>query len=174
MLKWVVARLTILTEAGTQTSHDLTEETMTLGRSPENAIRIDDPSVSGRHAELLLVGGTCYLKDLDSTNGTQVNGESIVAVELRAGDRIQCGNAEASFESDLSEPASSPPEFRERGSQLADVSARPTGFASASPFPDRKREKDRAGRIILAVAAAACLIFLGSMIALYQMRAPRF
>ena len=147
---------------------------MTLGRSPENAIRIDDPSVSGRHAELILVGGTCYLKDLDSTNGTQVNGESITAVELRAGDRIQCGNAEACFESDVSGPASSPPEFQERGSRLADFSARPAGFASASPFPHRKREKDRAGRVILAVAAAALLLFLASMIALYQMRPPRF
>jgi pSer/pThr/pTyr-binding forkhead associated (FHA) protein len=45
-------------------------------------IQIDDPSVSGRHAQLSLIDDRYQLKDLDSTNGTRVNSESITDVFL--------------------------------------------------------------------------------------------
>src|SRR2546430_15684215 len=69
-------KLTIRTEAGESISHDLVEETYTIGRSTDNSIRLDDTSVSGRHAELAVVAESCYLKALGSTNGTLVNGQS--------------------------------------------------------------------------------------------------
>src|SRR4051794_23917906 len=91
-------KLTIRLASGESVSHDLVEETQTIGRAPENSIRFDDTSVSGRHAELVVVGGNCYLKDVGSTNGTVVNGQPIKEVQLRAGDRIRFGKVEACYE----------------------------------------------------------------------------
>src|SRR2546421_2664256 len=106
-------KLTIRTETGQSISHDLVEETYTIGRSPENSIQLDDTSVSGRHAELAVVAENCYLKDLGSTNGTLVNGQSVSGVQLRAGDRIRFGKVEASFELEVTSPAQPLPELAE-------------------------------------------------------------
>src|SRR5438132_4986443 len=83
------------------TAHELAEELITIGRAPENAIVIDDPSVSSRHAQLELAGETYRLKDLDSTNGTKVNGVPITETVLRFEDRIRFGKIEARFEPDV-------------------------------------------------------------------------
>jgi pSer/pThr/pTyr-binding forkhead associated (FHA) protein len=68
-----------------KTTHELAEERITIGRAPDNTIQIDDPSVSGRHAQLLLIGQRYQLKDLDSTNGTRVNGEAVTEFFFRLG-----------------------------------------------------------------------------------------
>ncbi|MGI8891261.1 MAG: FHA domain-containing protein [Chthoniobacterales bacterium] len=67
-----------------------------MGRGPENLLQISDPSVSGRHAQLLLAdGGQDQLQDLGSTNGIRVNGEPAREALLRAGDRLRFGKVEA-------------------------------------------------------------------------------
>ena len=169
---WVVPKLTIRSESGEQISHDLVDETATIGRAPENSILLEDVSVSGRHAELTLVGANWHLKDLNSTNGTLVNGQPVTDVLLRAGDRIRFGKVEACYE--CAEPGSVQPlpQLEEVAAQPAELSARPVDFANASPFPNRKKEKDPARKAILVVAAIAFLAFLGSMIAVFMMRAP--
>ena len=84
-------KLVIRSETGELISHDLVEETYTIGRAPENSIRLEDNSVSGRHAELAVVAENCYLKDLGSTNGTVVNGKAITEVQLRADKSVTYG-----------------------------------------------------------------------------------
>ncbi len=166
-------RLTIRSDSGEQTSHDLVDETVTIGRSPENSIRLEDASVSGRHAELMLAGESCYLKDLNSTNGTVVNGEPVMSAQLRAGDRIRFGKVEACYECDVASAAQPLPRLEEVEARPAELSARPADFANASPFPNRKKEKDPTRTAIFAAAAVAFLAFLASMIALFIMRAPK-
>jgi pSer/pThr/pTyr-binding forkhead associated (FHA) protein len=165
-------RVTIRSDSGEQTSHDLVDETVTIGRSPENSIRLEDVSVSGRHAALMLVGENCYLKDLNSTNGTRVNGQPVTSVLLRAGDRIRFGKVEACYECEVAGAAQPLPRLEEAEARPAELSARPADFANASPFPNRKKEKDPTRTAILAAAAVAFLVFLGSMIAVFMMRAP--
>ena len=165
-------KLTIRSETGESISHDLAEETYTVGRSPENMIRLEDVSVSGRHAELLLVAENCFLKDLDSTNGTLVNGQAVTDVQLRAGDRIRFGKVEACFECEVAGGAQPLPHPEEVEARPAEMSARPADFANASPFPSRKKAKDPARRAILAAGALAFVAFLASMIALLLMRPP--
>ena len=165
-------RVTIRSDSGEQTSHDLVDETVTIGRSPENSIRLEDVSVSGRHAALMLVGENCYLKDLNSTNGTLVNGQPVTSVLLRAGDRIRFGKVEACYECEVAGAAQPLPRLEEAEARPAELSARPADFANASPFPNRKKEKDPTRTAILAAAAVAFLAFLGSMIAVFMMRAP--
>jgi pSer/pThr/pTyr-binding forkhead associated (FHA) protein len=72
--------------------HELTDELVTIGRAPDNTIVLYDPSVSGHHAELELSGDTYRLKDLDSTNGTRVNGIPTTETLLRFDDRIRFGS----------------------------------------------------------------------------------
>ena len=68
-----------------------------VGRHPMNDLRFDldkDPDVSSKHAEIRVVGDTVTLKDLESTNGTYVNGQRVVgARELSVGDVVAFGDA---------------------------------------------------------------------------------
>jgi pSer/pThr/pTyr-binding forkhead associated (FHA) protein len=167
-------KLTICSETGEATSHDLVEERYTIGRGPENAIRLEDNSVSGRHAELVVGAENCFLKDLGSTNGTLVNGQPVTETQLRPGDRIQFGKVEASFECEVVSASQPLPLLPETEARPAESSARPADFANASPFQGRKAKKDPARTAVFAVAAVALLAFLASMIALALMAAPTF
>src|SRR6187551_3210898 len=70
-------------------THELIDEAITIGRGPDNTIVVNDPSISTHHAQLLLEGDTYRLKDLDSTNGTRVNGKPVTETVLRFDDRIR-------------------------------------------------------------------------------------
>jgi len=157
----------------TRTTHELTEPEISLGRAPDNMIQIDDSSVSGRHAQLLLVGERYQLKDLDSTNGTRVNHETITETFLRFGDRIRFGKVEARYESDATGEAQPLPEADEIEERPSETSEKPADFANASPFPHRKKEKDRVATAILVAAAVAILAFLLSIVSLVQISGPK-
>jgi len=68
-----------------------------IGRAPLNHIVIDDPVVSAQHAMLMRVGDTYWLKDLDSTNGTHINGVLVPDAKLKDGDTIRFGSVAAVF-----------------------------------------------------------------------------
>lgn len=167
-----MSKLILLPGGSKQVTHELTEEFVTIGRAPDNVIQIDDPSVSGRHAQLHQVGEICILQDLDSTNGTRVNDEVVTSVALRVGDRIRFGKVEACFERETAEQTPPLTALTEIATRPADVSIRPADFANASPFPKRKNEKDPVRTALFAAAALAILALLGSLFALAQMRAP--
>lgn len=67
------------------------EGTLTIGRSPDNTIVLNAPDVSRRHARLERTGGHLRLYDLNSTNGTRVNGETVHISDLQPGDEIRLG-----------------------------------------------------------------------------------
>ena len=154
-------------------THELTEERITIGRAPDNTLQIDDPSVSGRHAQLLLIDERYQLKDLGSTNGTRVNSELVTDIFLQFGDRIRFGKVEARFESDATGQTQPLPVAAEIEARPAETSEKPADFANASPFPHRQKEKDKMATVILAVAALAMLAFLISMLALLQIHPPQ-
>ena len=78
-----------------------------IGRSPSNQIVIDHPTVSPQHAALLRAGDSYSLKDLNSTNGTQINGEFVTDAELKEGDTIRFGSVIAVFAGAYRKPCSS-------------------------------------------------------------------
>lgn len=69
----------------------LTKDRMTLGRRPYNDIVIDNLAVSGEHAVLLIAGNEVSLEDLNSTNGTYVNGKAVKKHLLQNGDVVEVG-----------------------------------------------------------------------------------
>ena len=76
----------------------LDKEVMTIGRKEDNDIRIENLAVSGHHAKLLTIFDDSFLEDLDSTNGTQVNGHNIKKHPLKNGDVIVIGKHELRYE----------------------------------------------------------------------------
>jgi pSer/pThr/pTyr-binding forkhead associated (FHA) protein len=75
----------------------LTKERTTLGRRPYNDIVIDNLAVSGEHAAMQMTGNDVLLEDLNSTNGTYVNGKSVKKQPLRNGDTIEVGKYKIKF-----------------------------------------------------------------------------
>ncbi len=165
-------KLVLTTEAQGKVAYEFTEDLVTIGRAPDNMIVIDDPSVSSRHAQLELTGEIYRVKDLESTNGTRVNGIPVTETALRFDDRIRFGKIEARFEPDIrgSQPL---PVLEEIEAKPAEMSAAPVDFSNASPFPRRAKNRDPVRTAIFGVAAVAILTFLGSMIAVLLMHSPR-
>ncbi|MDR7153125.1 pSer/pThr/pTyr-binding forkhead associated (FHA) protein [Hydrogenophaga palleronii] len=78
----------------------LTKDRTTLGRRPYNDIVIDNLAVSGEHAVMQMSGADVFLEDLNSTNGTYVNGKAIKKQQLQNGDTIEIGKYKIKFASD--------------------------------------------------------------------------
>src|SRR5712691_8141288 len=68
-----------------------------LGRSAENDIEIDHPSISRKHCRLQLEGGTWKVMNAESRNGVRVNGEPYATIGLRHGDIVEIGHLRFAF-----------------------------------------------------------------------------
>ena len=68
-------------------------EPVVIGRDPGCRVRVPDPLVSRRHAELSYAGGRWVLRDLGSSNGTFVDGQQVQTVPIGAGARVRLGGA---------------------------------------------------------------------------------
>ena len=77
--------------------YPVTSRRVVLGRSRECDIRVPDANVSRRHAELRQEGATYWIVDLDSTNGTEVNGRRVDRSKVMDGDRIRIGGTDVVF-----------------------------------------------------------------------------
>src|SRR5262245_32611298 len=84
---------------GTYRVHELTGDLTMIGRAPLNHIVIENPVVSAQHAMVLKIGDSYQLKDLNSTNGTQINGMFVsdTDTDLKDGDEIRFGTVRAVF-----------------------------------------------------------------------------
>jgi pSer/pThr/pTyr-binding forkhead associated (FHA) protein len=75
----------------------LTKDRTTLGRRPYNDVVIDNLAVSGEHAVLQMAGSEVSIEDLNSTNGTYVNGKAVKKQLLQDGDTIEVGKYSIKF-----------------------------------------------------------------------------
>ena len=91
-----MARLILSLDGQVMAEYNMNKERYTIGRLPDNDIRIDNPAVSGHHSLIINILNDSFLEDLNSTNGTYVNGTRIGNrdVPLRDGDRIRVGTVE--------------------------------------------------------------------------------
>lgn len=86
-----MGKLIIHEADGSTVDIPLDKPRLTIGRHPENDICFDDMAVSGRHAIVHCDGQEALVEDLDSTNGTLVNGRAISRATLMPGDTIAIG-----------------------------------------------------------------------------------
>ena len=104
---------------------------VTIGREEGNSLRLNDERVSRFHAKVQLDGDDYILTDLESTNGTRVNGTAIQIRRLRVGDRVGVGRSLLLFGSNE--------EIAARMASMAGVSQSPAPFAGSS---DLERTED--------------------------------
>ena len=128
-----------------------------VGRGDHADLKIDDPSVSSTHAELVRRGGAIHVKDLGSTNGTFVNSSRISAeTELHDGDLVKFG--EAAFE--LIDGALTEPEPEIERTQITSPSGPTASPDPSSPEPEapsRQRNPVMAGALAALVVAGIVL-----------------
>ncbi len=75
----------------------LSSGTVTIGRQPDNVLRIDNPAVSGYHAKVFSENGHYVLEDAESFNGTYINSHRITKVVLKNGDKALIGKHTIEF-----------------------------------------------------------------------------
>ena len=83
--------------------YELDQEITTIGRKPTNDIHIDNLAVSGTHAKILTILNDSFIEDLNSTNGTLINGQRISKHALRNGETIIIGKHTLKYENDAEE-----------------------------------------------------------------------
>lgn len=106
----------------------LDRERFSIGRKPQNDIQIDDFAISGEHARIITILGDAFLEDLDSTNGTSVNGKPVTRRVLADGDVVELGKYRLKFVS--ADSSSAQPEVERR--RVSEVST-PAAADSAAP-----------------------------------------
>lgn len=154
-------RLTVYFPEDSPTTHEFVGAKLTVGRLSDNDVQLDDASVSSRHAEIEDRGGRAFLYDLESTNGTFLNGEQVTGENiLSEGDVIHFGNVRVVF---MEPPARTKPDTApSQGTVPEPTAGVPASFRPLSPLP-RGAAKQRDS---LALVAWACF-GLGILAALY-------
>jgi len=92
-----MARLILSLDGSVMAEYNMNKERYTVGRLPDNDIRIDNPAVSGHHSLVINILNDSFLEDLNSTNGTYVNGKLIKKHALQHGDVVTVGHHQLRF-----------------------------------------------------------------------------
>ncbi len=121
-----MSKLVLLSEGFAGRIYELNVENTTVGRVEDNAFQIAEPSVSSHHAEIILRGNDVVIKDLNSTNGTFINGDKVTESVLKPGQILKLGTVEMRLEGKDGQGAPPP------GSKTAGSSAAPAKKVEAS------------------------------------------
>ena len=130
-----------------------------IGRKADNAILLDNPTISSHHCRILRSGDSCVLRDVESTNGTRVNSRDVKESVLHHKDLIQLGSIEFLFDA---------PELAAAGARYTDANAEmatgamsaPQDFASNSPVGAPPRERRGTWYFVLIITGAVSLLAL--------------
>jgi predicted component of type VI protein secretion system len=153
-----MAKLVVLSAGLAGRSYELKVDKTTIGRVEDNTFQIAESSVSSHHCEILLRGAEVLVKDLNSTNGTFINGEKISEGVLKPGEVLRLGQIEIRLDSGTAPapPAAAPtaapaPLARkpdstivmQRGVSLNELEQGPrtTGFDTASKAFSKRTNK---------------------------------
>ncbi len=172
-----MAKLVILTQGlpVTGRAHELNVDRTTIGRVEDNMFQIAEPSVSSHHCEVHLRGTEVLIRDLNSTNGTFINGEKITESTLKPGQTLRLGNVELKLEVEgaptaaASGPAPAPPKRQveatmviPRGVSLSELESsggRPPSFDTSKEF-----SKKRKGGHWFWIAFTIAILLIGSLL----------
>jgi pSer/pThr/pTyr-binding forkhead associated (FHA) protein len=151
-----MARLILSLDNQVLAEYNMTKERYTVGRLPDNDVRIDNPAVSGHHSLIINILNDSFLEDLNSTNGTYVNGKLIKKHALQHSDVITIGHHQLRF-SDQQSNDTEQDEFEKTmviptGQQNADQLAKAEAAAEKAAAAEQPAEEQPVGH---ADAAAA-------------------
>ena len=110
----------------------ITKDRTTIGRRPYNDVVIDNLAVSGEHAAIVMAGAEVAIEDLNSTNGTYVNGKAVKKQGLKNGDQIEIGKYKIRYVGDAASDQFDKTMIVRSPSQMA---ATPAATAPMAPAP---------------------------------------
>jgi len=151
-----MARLILSLDSQVLAEYNMSKERYTIGRLPDNDVRIDNPAVSGHHSLIINILNDSFLDDLNSTNGTYVNGKLIKKHALQHSDVITIGHHQLRF-SDQQSNDTEQDEFEKTmviptGQQNADQLAKAEAAAEKAAAKEQPAKEEPVGH---ADAAAA-------------------
>jgi pSer/pThr/pTyr-binding forkhead associated (FHA) protein len=143
-----MARLILSLDGQVLAEYNMNKERYTVGRLPDNDIRIDNPAVSGHHSLVINILNDSFLEDLNSTNGTYVNGKLIKKHALQHGDVVTVGHHQLRFV-DTQSSDTEPDEFEKTmvitpGSAVAAMAAKKASATTLPPAPPAPAAKPAA------------------------------
>ena len=162
-----MAKLVILSEGMTGRSHELTVDKTTIGRVEDNTFPIAEASISSHHCEVLLRGSDVVVHDLNSTNGTFINGEKVATeAVLKPGQTLRLGQIELRLESGAPPAGQSKKPVdatmvMQRGVSLGELE-RSGGFDTAGKGFAKKDNK--ANKIFVIAAIVVGVIIVGLLV----------
>src|ERR1039457_1313457 len=95
-----MAKLVVLSVGMTGRTPELREVKITIGQVEDNTFQIAEASVSSHHCEVLLRGSDVVVRDLNSTNGTFINGEKVSESVIKPSQILRLGQIEMRLETD--------------------------------------------------------------------------
>lgn len=93
----MAAKLILTLDGAIIREYPISKDSISIGRKHGNDIQINDKTISGRHAMIVVNGGEIFVEDLGSTNGTLVNGSHVSKILLMHGDIIQVGTHQLTY-----------------------------------------------------------------------------
>ncbi len=160
-----MARLVVLSEGLTGRAYELKVDKTTIGRVEDNSFQIPEGSISSHHCEILLRGNDIVVKDLNSTNGSFINGQQFTGeAVLKPGQILRLGQIEMRLES--GEPAAASGKklpdqtmFIPQGVKLgSETGTRPVHFGGSSPF---EKKSNKGTKMFIIIAAVVGVVILG-------------
>ncbi len=147
---------------------EITQDEVSIGRSTENTVMLDDPSVSGYHCTILRDGQRYSLRDLGSTNGTSVNGVSVRNAHLKPGAVISVGTVEMTIDGDDVAIEDIDLAAGTGGSSSRPPTVRTDPIGDESPFRTRRDSGKRLWVVVITIviilAAAAAGWFIAQLV----------
>jgi pSer/pThr/pTyr-binding forkhead associated (FHA) protein len=163
-----MAKLVVLSVGMTGRTQELKVDKTTIGRVEDNTFQIAEPSVSSHHCEILLRGSDVVVHDLNSTNGTFINGEKVAESVIKPGQILRLGQIEMRLETDV--PASPAKKHidqtmvMQRGVSLNELEqgTRTSGFDTKGSGFSKKDNK--VNKIFWLVAGLVGLVIIGVLL----------
>jgi pSer/pThr/pTyr-binding forkhead associated (FHA) protein len=163
-----MAKLVVLSVGMTGRTQELKADKTTIGRVEDNTFQVAEPSVSSHHCEVLLRGKDVVVRDLNSTNGTFINGEKVTESVITPGQILRLGQIEMRLETDM--PAAPAKKHldqtlvMQRGVSLNELEqgSRTSGFDTKSAGFSKKT--DKGSKIFWVVAALVGLVIVGVLL----------
>jgi predicted component of type VI protein secretion system len=175
-----MARLVVLSEGFTGLTCELKVDKTTIGRLEDNAFQIPEQSVSSHHCEVVQRGVELVVKDLNSTNGTFINGEPVKEAVLKSGQILRLGQVELRLETGASRPAPPAPAAAPvaapsakkpldktavlpQGVKVGDLEqgSRPVNFQGSAAFA---KKSDKINKVFIIIGIAFGVLILVSLI----------
>jgi pSer/pThr/pTyr-binding forkhead associated (FHA) protein len=164
-----MARLVVLSEGMTGLTHELKVEKTTIGRVEDNLFPIAEPSVSSHHCEVWLRGNDVVIKDLNSTNGTFIDGKQLTGEgSIKPGQILRLGQVQLRLESGV--PAAANKKTLDHTmvipqgvtmNELEQGTGKPVKFDTGTQFT---KKGNRANLIFLVIGIVLGLLIVGLLV----------